>query len=159
MAINKLFEPEHFCILSPDYYKVVMESASHWVTLAYDTNSSKPGWYKKNIFTKVKGYVMTGFKINWPDKTKTVKENDVFDMFDTAPIQMLFVPETLYYQINSIKKKGCKVKATAYGSVKTIHNEYGKTSVFCLMISEFTKELDDKEIRNVESIDAVVGGY
>jgi hypothetical protein len=157
MKFTKLFTPEPFCILSPDYFKIVMESASQWAKIAYDSTPAKPGWYKKNIFTKEQGYIMTGFKMDWSANAAPTG-NDMFDMFGRAPIQMLFVPEAMAYQIKTIKSQGCKVLAQAYGTAKIMHSEYRIIPIFCLMVTEFITELSDKELRAVESVDALVGG-
>ncbi len=157
MKFKKLFKPEHFCILSSGYFKMVMETASLWSYFAYDSTSAKPAWYKKNIFTKEQGYIMTGFKMDW-SVTAASTGDVMFDMFESAPIQTLFVPEVLFHQINNIKSQGCKVLAHAYGTAKIMHPEYRVVPMFCLMVSEFIKELSDKELRDVASIDAMISG-
>jgi len=157
MKFKKLFDPEPFCILHPDYYKIVMESASQWAQLPYDTKSAQPSWYKKNIFTKEEGYIMTGFKMDWQANQPSTG-NEMLDWGRMAPIQMLFVPEALYQQIRNIKTQGCKVLASAYGSAKIMHAEYRVVPIFCLMVSEVLTELTEKDVRNIESVDAVVGG-
>lgn len=156
MKFKKLIEPEPFCILRADYFNIVMESASHWVQFAYDTTPAKLAWYKKNIITREVGFLMTGFKMNWCPQAAS--ENTTIDMFEHTPTQMLFIPGILYHQISTIKSIGCKVMTTSYGTAKIMHAEYRVVPIFCLQVSEFVREISDREISTVESVDAFVGG-
>jgi len=156
--MKKLIDKETLCVLNPNYFKAVMETGSKWVTLPYDTKDAKPAWHRPKIFIKERGYVMTGFKINWPESNKPSSGIDMFDMFDQAPIKVIFMTQELYSQVASMKSNACIMEFSEYGMVNTRGN-YGKMAVFCIKASAFVQELTDQELRKLKSVDAVITGY
>lgn len=153
--MKKLIEKTTVCLLSPEYFKVVMEAASLWATLTYSQTFAYTAWYWKNL-SKVKGYILTGFKTKWPDDTPSTG-NELMDFFFKVPVQMIFVSEELYNKVKSIKSNGCIVEVAEYGKVKT-ENQGFKRTWSCSFGDLFIKELSEEELRKVKSLDAFVGG-
>ena len=70
---------------------------------------------------------------------------------------MIFVSEELYNEIISIKNDGCIVEVTKYGQAKTEYRGLKRT-LSCFVATSFLKELNEKELRKIKSIDGFVGG-
>lgn len=157
-STRKLYEPEQVCILNADYFRIVMESASQWVTLPYNVKDSMPGYLKVHPFKRIKGYVMTGFKMDWPKKDQPKTGIDMFDMLNGAPVQVVFVTNEMHAKIQAMKSRACVVELTEYGTAKAKHFEYGTIPYCAHVASTFVKELSDKEMNKIQAIDAVVGG-
>ena len=157
-SFKKSSNPEQFCILSSNYFKIVMESASAWDTLPYHNRKHRPAWYRKNLLAlKTRGRIVSGFKL---DCTKKLTENKLLNFFNEVPIQTsLFIPNDLYHTITTeVKSMGCIVKATGYRDVNIWCKEDKKlVTSFCISVSSLIKELDEKELRQIEAIYAMVG--
>ena len=163
--MKKLFEKKTICLLSSSYYKDVMETASLFVKMPYHTGYAQNAWYWKCFFWRKEGYLLTGFKTNWPEKRESNKSDllipEVIDMLDTLqkiPIEMVFVPKKLYNRVKDMKSNACILEVTKFGLVRIKHPEYKKILEFCVVASSFIKELSDEEMWKVKSIDGIVAG-
>ncbi len=154
-----MFEPQQFCILSNSYSKIVMESASYWMKMPYDSESARPGWYKKNIFQRIEGVIMRGFKLDWQPKLEISSGNEMVDWFAAQPTESVFIPQSIYFLVQSISTEACVVEATHFGTAKTRHLNLGVIPEFCLVISKFVREIEESELRKIQAIDAFVGGF
>lgn len=154
--MKKLIQKTTTCLLSPEYFKIVMEAASLWATLTYSQTYAYMAWYWENL-SKVNGYILTGFKTNWPDNTKFSSGNELIDFFFKVPVEVIFVSEELYKKITSIKSNGCIVEVTEYGKARTKNNGF-KRIYSCSVATDFVKELSEEELRKIKSVDAFTGG-
>ena len=154
--MKELIEKITICLLSPRYFKIITKAASLWVTLPYTHDYAREAWYWENL-SKIKGYILTGFKINWPDNTKPLSGNNLLDFFLKVPVEMIFVREELYNEIISIENNGCMVEVTKYGKAKTEYRELKRT-LSCSVATSFMKELNEEELRKIKAIDAFIGG-
>jgi len=169
--MKKLFAKEQICVLSPVYFRAVVESTNDLVknpNLLYDTNYAKKAWCWKFWPIKKRGYVLTGFKMKWPDKlplpsemgvpatmTETIKMLNDMKM---SPIETVFVSRDLYSIISQMDENACILEIDAYVTVNHKHSEYGRFSSFCLKASRIVNVLSDKEMRQIKSVDAFVTG-
>ena len=163
--MKKLFEKETICLLSSSYFKDVMETASMFVKIPYHTGYAQNAWYWKWFFWRREGYLLTGFKTNWPEKREPYKSDilipEVVDMLNTfrkIPLEMVFIPKKLYVKVEKMKSKACILEVSKYGIVKIKHTEYHKISKFCLVANSFIKELSDQEVWKIKSIEGIVAG-
>lgn len=143
---------EIYCILSEAYQKIITESASAWTVFRYRNVYAEPASYRK-LFRKVKGYEVTGFKVNFSDVGKVSTGNKLIDVFTHSPIESIFLPEEIYKKVKSIHGNGCLVGTEDARNVKT---KYIK--IPCPVASMFVKELTEEEVRKMKSIDAFVSG-
>lgn len=163
--MKKLFEKKTICVLSPSYFKDVMETASLFTILPYHSGYAQNAWYWKYLFWRKDGYLLTGFKTNLPGKREPYKSDilipELVDMINTLekiPIEMIFVPKNLYNKVECMKSKACILEVSQYGVVRIKHPEYKKFTEFCVVASSFVKELSDEELWKVKSIDGIVAG-
>jgi hypothetical protein len=170
--MEKLFEKEQICVLSPVYFMAVVAAANDLVrkpNLFYSTNYAKKAWYWRFWPIKTRGYVLTGFKMKWPDKLPLPSEMGVrAEMAETikmlndmkmSPIETVFVSKDLYSIISQMDENACILEIDAYGTVNyNKHNEHGRFSSFCIRASRLINVLSDKEMRQIKSVDAFVTG-
>ncbi len=167
--MKKLFKNEDVCILSEKYFVEVMQIASLSIRsfFPYDKEYAKEAWYRNIFFRKFRGYIITGFKMNWKikplEKTKqflpagsTYKEPDLIKIMENTPIESIFIPEELYKKIKSLRGKAFVVTLTHYGTVKTKNKFYGIFPYFCLIASDLTEVLNEDEIEKVESVKSML---
>ena len=162
--MKTLFESKTICLLAEQYFKAVMETASIWAMLPYDTKQAKEAWYWRGLI-KETGYLFVGFKTQ-PPETLLKEDNpnldpefiSWFNAFEKSPTEMVFVSKKLYEKIKSIKTNACTVLVKKYGTVKTKHPEYKTIPHFCLIAEDFIQELSDAEMRKIKSIDMMVAG-
>jgi hypothetical protein len=130
-----------------------MESASFWSKCPYNTEHAQPAWFYEYFVRRVDGFLLTGFKVDWPPKKLILNNNT--ETSEDSPIEMVFVLRDLYLKIRSLKSYSCLVEVEEFGSVKCKEEKYGIISKFCLGGASFIKELPQKEFIEVSSVDAM----
>lgn len=163
--MKKLTEKATLCVLNREYYDAVIGTASIFVNFPYNKEYAKKAWHWKNLFWKVNGYILTGFKIDWPSqKDYSIKNKNFEQLHDwikasnEAPIQNIFLTEDQYLLIKTLKNDGCKMFFTHEGVFKRrINSKKIKTS--CLYSkNDFIEILNNKDLYKIKSIESFVAG-
>jgi hypothetical protein len=151
-GIVKLPEPKKFCILHPDHFKVVIESASMWSKIATKDYGRVSG-YRENLFTKIDGYIVLGFKLNKP-------QNEIdFDFFNPVPAVTIFVTTEFYEEINAEMKdnawKGYLVEVSGRGTAyeKLCDNNLSR---FVYFVNRKISPMAQRNVDNLESVTTFV---
>jgi len=163
--MRKLYKAEYICLLTPEYFKTVIEIASLWVKIPYNNKYAEVAFYKKNLLSKtIHGYIVMGFKINWPsspisqETPLNLELSESINFFMNLPFERIFISKNLFHRLEFMESRGCLIELREYGTVKRQHKDFGKMPVFCLANHTFIKELTDDELAKIKSIDAFVAG-
>lgn len=155
---EELFEPQTICLLSPSYFKIVMETASLWGPVPYNTTDGTPCWYWHGL-RKYRGYLVTGFKMDWSPINRDSTGVEMFDFLNAAPIEKVWIPESWYSTLQSKESSGgWAVQLTHYGGVKIHHANYGVVPEFALFANKIERSMTEKEVHCLKSVDAMAGG-
>jgi len=136
-----------------------MESATQWALIPYRTEDARAGWYRKSILQKINGILVTGFKIDWQRNEKRSSGIELFDWFEQAPIQSVFLPQPIYRMIETMDAKACIIETSHCATVKVACLNRSPMPEFCFIASTFIRKVEDKELHTIQTIDAFVGGF
>ncbi len=153
---KKTSEQIKICVLTPRYYKTVVQIGSMMATLPYN-DTTKTGWYMIHPFKKMRGYITDGFKMDWPKEKRPYKA-EMFAWFDDNPLQTVFMSEEILQKIKNSEKKACVVVCSSHTMAKYKNPIIGKTSYHAYIADAIEKELSDEEVTQVKSISAFIFG-
>ena len=149
--ISKMYEPVTLAILSPAYFKMVMESASSLGKVKYETAHSMPMWYYSGFMGSIenKGFMVRSFRLTAPEPSGIAEIDDI-------PItpEAIFVSESLYLKISAMKSHACLVQVDRYGTAMYKNPRFGIFPAFVFFASTFLKEVEEKELRKIQGVDA-----
>jgi len=158
------FKKKVIRILSENLFSEIMLKASFYTRIPYRTEYAIKAWYRSGLFKKVDGYILTGFKMKWPNiedgsvgVTSSIGMSKMFEALNFAdsgqiPVKSVFVEKSLFDKIKLLKINGCDVTITDYRKISFIHKDFGRVSCFCPIVSELFNKLDDVEVRKLKSI-------
>lgn len=152
------------CLLNKNYYDAVIGSASIFVSVPYKNKYAEKAYYYKYLFWKVEGYILTGFKIDWPSKKDySTKNKDFEELYNfinqnSAPIQNIFVTESQFLMLKTLKNDGCKMFFTHEG-IFTRKIDSNKIKTSCLYSkNDFIEILKNEDLYKIRSIESFVAG-
>ena len=146
------------CIISIARLKSIMKVASIGVVFPYNEDLQTAS-YMKGFFSKVSGYIVTGFVKNWDEKfgmnDTFLKSEPLLRTIVNPPVRSIFVSKEIKEMIDAGKSFVLKSDTE---TVLKIKNEKGWSSIVrCLIDLSYVRDLEDKELMNEKSIQAFIG--
>jgi len=148
---RRMLEKEEICILSLKHFRKVMKTVPGFVQFTYDYEYFRPAYYQEGFFgEKVEGYIVIGFKMDWPKNNKKTG-NELLDALTGAPTISIFIHKeqlkTLFLLTHA-----CVVEVNATIDARCI--EKPNIPLSCSLVSNLGRGLNEKEISRIRAVNA-----
>lgn len=146
------------CIISIAKLKSIVKVASVGTVFPYNEDFRKAS-YRKGLFQKVDGYIVTGFVKNWDENfgmsDPFLRDKPILRALLNIPCKSVLISNEMKTMLEA--GKSFIVKSNAE-TVLTIKSEDGwRSSEMCLIDISYVSDLEDKEIMKEKSIIAFIG--
>ena len=146
------------CIISIAGLKSIMKVASVGVVFPYNEDVQTAS-YKKGFFSKVSGYIVTGFVKNWDEKfgmnDSFLKNEPLLRAIMNPPVKSIFISEEMKKMLDAGKSFVVESNTETVLKIKKIKG--WKSLTRCLIDLSYIRDLDDKEIMKEKSVIAFLG--